>query len=455
MVPVKKNVHNGDTETEKLKKILLLIPILALLLLGAHALRQGDMGLALSFVGLAALQFTRQEWVRLASLAALIWGGYIWADATVDYISFRQALDMPWRRLAVIMAGVILVDALALVILMGHTAREFFAKARESATARSTIFVLTIFGLAMARAKVSFPILLADRYLPGWGWFEIFALGFYAQWIGALMMSPKGHRKYRPRIWGLFSAVFFLQLALGLLGMEQMLMTGSLHLPVPALIVAGPVFRGGGLFMLILFGVTVLLVGPAWCSHLCYIGAWDDGMSRMGPRPHPGQNLRRLSVLGRGVTLLLAIGVALLLRAMGIPGVTAVLFGAFFGLVGVGIMAFISRKRGMMVHCTTYCPMGLIANVFGKLSLWRIRVGHNCTRCGACFTRCRYNALDEKRVELGRPAISCTLCGDCVSACAHKQIGYRFAGLNADDSRTLFLVLVVSLHAIFLGVARI
>ncbi|HDJ22855.1 MAG TPA: 4Fe-4S binding protein [Candidatus Aminicenantes bacterium] len=54
------------------------------------------------------------------------------------------------------------------------------------------------------------------------------------------------------------------------------LMTGKLHLPVPALILAGPIYRGTLSFMLILFLVTIVLVGPAWCSHLCYVGAWDD-----------------------------------------------------------------------------------------------------------------------------------------------------------------------------------
>ena len=333
--------------------------------------------------------------------------------------------------------------------------REFFHKNTEQATPRAAIFILAVMGLAVARFKVPFPILLEDRYFPGWGWLEIAMLGFYAQWIGGLMLTPRGHRKYRPRIWGFFSAIFFLQLILGLLGMKYMLMTGTLHLPVPALIVAGPVFRGGGFFMLILFSVTLLLVGPAWCSHLCYIGAWDDAMSRLGKRPAPNATLGRLSIMGRATTMILAVGVALLLRSMGLPGTTAILFAVGFGLVGIGIMVFVSRKAGMMVHCTAFCPMGLAANIFGKISPWRIRVGADCTKCGACFTRCRYNALDESRLELGKPAISCTMCGDCVSACVHQQIGYHFPGLSSDNARKLFIIIVVSLHAIFLGVARI
>ncbi|AMK11882.1 4Fe-4S binding protein [Pseudodesulfovibrio indicus] len=442
-------------ENGTLNSYRLILPSAALLLLGAHALRQGDFGLTAFFAALVGLLFTRQGWVRLVGGAALLWGGLAWAQITVDLVAFRQAFGLPWGRLALIMGIVILLDGLAMALLLGPRLDRFFDRDREWAWPRAAIFILTVFTLALVRAKAPFPVLLADRYLPGWGWLEIFLLGFYAQWIGSLMASPAGHRRVRPRIWGLFSALFFLQLALGLSGMDRMLMTGTLHLPVPALIVAGPVFRGAGFFMLILFGVTLALVGPAWCSHLCYIGAWDDAMSRLGPRPAPSATLRRLSVLGRGASLVLAVGVALALRAFGVPGATAVLFGAAFGLGGVAMMVLVSRRRGMMVHCTTWCPMGLVANILGRLSPWRIRIGADCTRCGACLTRCRYNALDESGLERGRPGLSCTLCGDCVSACAHRQIGYVFPGLSNRTARALFIVLAVTLHAVFLGVARI
>lgn len=455
MAEVKGIVHTGAMENGTPKPYRLIPPVAALLLLGAHGLRQGDFGLAASLAALAGLLLARRVWARPVAVAALFWGGFVWAGATVDFIGFRQAAGLPWLRLAWIMGGVIVLDGLALATLLGHGLDGWFDRGSEWARPRAAMFLLTVLGLAVARSHVHFPILLADRYWPGWGWLEIFLLGCYAQRIGSMMRTPKGHRTVRPRIWALFSAVFFLQLALGLLGMDRMLMTGTLHLPVPALIAAGPVFRGGGYFMLVLFGATLLLVGPAWCSHLCYIGAWDDAMSRSGGRPAPSGTLRALSLWGRGAALVLAVGAAWGLRALRVPGASAVLFGAAFGLIGVGVMVFVSRRRGMMVHCTAYCPMGLVGNIFGRIAPWRIRIDADCTRCGACLTRCRYNALDETRLAKGRPALSCTLCGDCVSACAHGRIGYAFPGLSRDAARTAFIVLAVSLHAVFLGVARI
>jgi polyferredoxin len=228
-------------------------------------------------------------------------------------------------------------------------------------------------------------------------------------------------------------------------------MTGALHLPVPAVIVGGPLFRGGGYFMPILFAATLVLAGPAWCSHLCYIGAWDDALSRLRRRP---ATLPAWARHGRWLTLAAVALVALLLRLLGAsPGVAGVLGGAF-GIVGVGVMATASRRLGLMAHCTAYCPIGALSNLLGKLAPWRVRIDSGCTGCGLCTRACRYGALEPADVERGRPGFTCTLCGDCLGSCRQASIAYRFPGLSAETSRRLFVAMAVSLHAVFLGVAR-
>ena len=228
-------------------------------------------------------------------------------------------------------------------------------------------------------------------------------------------------------------------------------MTGTLHLPVPALIMAGPIYRGEGFFMPILFLSTVALVGPAWCSWLCYIGAWDAHAAksrRPAPLPRWRQHIRV------GLTILTAL-TAWGLRAAGAPVSVALFLAVAFGLVGVAVMLTLSRRAGVMVHCTAYCPMGVLANFLSRLNPFRIRIREGCTGCGICAHVCRYDALDDNRIALGAPRISCTLCGDCVSACPHEAMSYNFPGLSPDRARALFTVLVVSAHAVFLGVARI
>jgi len=62
------------------------------------------------------------------------------------------------------------------------------------------------------------------------------------------------------------------------------------------------------------------------------------------------------------------------------------------------------------------------------------------------------NMVDIKK---RRPGGSCTLCGDCLSNCKDHWIEYSFLGMGPDRARTIFVVFVVVLHAVFLGVARI
>jgi len=54
-----------------------------------------------------------------------------------------------------------------------------------------------------------------------------------------------------------------------------------------------------------------------------------------------------------------------------------------------------------------------------------------------------------------RPGLSCRLCGDCLGACRGRSIEYRLGRLSPGAARTTFVVLVVSLDAVFLSVARI
>jgi NAD-dependent dihydropyrimidine dehydrogenase PreA subunit len=312
-------------------------------------------------------------------------------------------------------------------------------------------FVLTAGLLAVVQTVVDNPLLLAERFVRGAGWFEVVVLAAYAAWLAAALQQPGRWQRLRPRIWLLFSVVFFGQLLLGLAGVERCLMTGELHLPVPAMVAAGPVYRGEGLFMPILFLSTLVLVGPAWCSWLCYIGAWDDQATRRGPLQQPWSPRRREAL--RLALLALVVGVAWLLRHAGVGTATAAMLGGVFGLVGVGVMAAVSARRGWLAHCTAYCPLGWLAVRLGRLSPFRLRLTSSCVACSACRPVCRYGALDRRAWQDQKPHLSCTLCGDCLETCG--AITLHFPGLSPANARRLLSVLLVSLHAVFLGVARI
>jgi ferredoxin len=413
--------------------------------------------MALSCLLSPLLLLLKRRWILMIFQTLLVIGGIVWILRTVELVQIRQSEGQPWLRLAVILIAVSIYTFLSAIIFQHKKIQEKYSfKMSEDEEApywpSYISFLLTAVLLSIVHIKVSPPVLLLERFLPGTGPVEIALLAVYAAWITELMLSVKRSGKTRTLIWSLFSGVFFAQFILGLPGLEKCMMTGKLHLPIPAMIIAGPVFRGSGFFMLILFLSTAIVVGAAWCSHLCYIGAWDNLISRKIRWPKElsswSQPLR-IGILGSVVFA------ALIFRMAGMPPMTATLIAIFFGIAGVGIMIFISRINGVMTHCVVYCPIGLIANLIGKLNPFRIRFTDACDDCGACHSSCRYNALNEHHIQDKKPGLSCTLCGDCLGSCPKEALRYKLFGFSAQGARTMFIVIAISLHAVFMGVARL
>jgi polyferredoxin len=311
---------------------------------------------------------------------------------------------------------------------------------------------LTAALLTIVKLKAPYEMLLADRFLSGGGWIEIVVLTVYAGLILKVLLASENTSRIRIRIWLAFSIVFFAQFILGVAGIDKLLLTGRLHVPVPAVVIAGPIFRGERFFMPILFLSTIVLVGPAWCSYLCYFGPWDGFAASRNSRPGGIDGFWRII---RFSLLFLTLLVTIVLRVSWVKGLTAAYVAIAFGVAGLVISALVSFRRGMMVHCTSICPLGLIGNILGKVSPFRIKIREGCTDCGRCIPSCRYNALSPAKISKRKPGYTCTLCGDCLQACPHDALSYGFLKIKPETARKVFLVLVVSLHAVFLGVARI
>jgi NAD-dependent dihydropyrimidine dehydrogenase PreA subunit len=426
--------------------------VLCSLTTAAHFLRFGTLWEAAPALFPAAAAFFPRLLPRPLLILAALGGALLWANQGVELASWRMNFGLPWMRLALILGAVCLAHLGLAALMAGRAGKKLFGP-MGGADAVKTVTALLVGGtLILAQDKAPMPLLLGDRFFPGSGIFWICLFAFHGTLVAGWLLSDRKGRT-RGRIWTLFSAVFFAQLLLGLAGWSIFLMTGKLHLPVPALILAGPLFRGEGFFMPILLGVSLLLVGPAWCSHLCYIGAWDDRMARLGPaRPAPlpawAPRLRAGLLAATAIT-------PIVLRALDISWPWALGLAAVFGLAGVIVMALASRGSGTMVHCTAYCPIGLVNNLVGRMLPWRVSIGSGCTQCGACARACRYNALTAVDLAKGRPGLTCSLCGDCLPRCPHGHLGYSFPGLTRARARQVFVTLVASLHVVFLAVARI
>ena len=108
--------------------------------------------------------------------------------------------------------------------------------------------LLTAGLLTVVKLKAPFQMLLADRFIQGGGWIEIVMLAVYAALIVRAYAINDDTSGIRRKIWLAFSIVFFVQFILGVSGIDSFLMTGRLHVPVPAVVIAGPIFRGARFF---------------------------------------------------------------------------------------------------------------------------------------------------------------------------------------------------------------
>ena len=151
-------------------------------------------------------------------------------------------------------------------------------------TRRIVISTVLLVGglLSIVQVMPKNPLLIGERLFPYGGWIQVILAMLYGGWLCYKMQDRQERPKWRKRAWLLFSIVFFGQLALGIFADPIFLMTGKLHLPIPAVILAGPLYRFDGLFMPILFISTLLLSGPA-----CVASFVTSGHSTHGV---PGEN---------------------------------------------------------------------------------------------------------------------------------------------------------------------
>ena len=312
-------------------------------------------------------------------------------------------------------------------------------------------FIITAVMLCMVQWKVARPILLAERFIAGAGWLQILVIAGYAAWITKKMEDPSRSARWRRITWTIFTVVFFGQFVLGLAGYERFLMTGKLHLPIPAMILSGPLYRGELSIMSLLFVSTIVLSGPAWCSHLCYFGAVDNLFST---RKKSHNALKHKNPI-KFTLLAIIVIVTLVLRWYSVPIWLSTVIGLLFGVMGLAIIVFFSRRRGKMVHCVLYCPIGTLVQYGKYINPFRLKIDKSCTLCMKCTSVCKYDALNIQDIKYGRPGQSCTLCGDCLQSCHVSSFQYQFLTFSPTVSRNLYLFITVSLHAIFLALSKI
>ncbi len=321
----------------------------------------------------------------------------------------------------------------------------------------ATFVAVSVLLSALSARITTMPLLVADRFWYGLGGAQVFFVAWYGATVATALTQRSIRRAKRLFFWRLFSLVFFAQLVLGVIALPQMLMTGILHLPIPAFIVFSPLYQGTfGIMPFLLVG-SVLLAGSAWCSHLCYFGAWDNQCAISTKNKLPATIAQPFWVTHNRLLILItgsciAIGLRVTKAPTWCVAVTVVIFIA----ASIAVMLLLSRRRGIMMHCTHICPIGFIVNTLAKVSPWRMRINQaTCTQCNACQKVCRYNAITPASRAKGTTAFSCSLCQDCTTVCAHNAVQLQLLRWNHPAVQYIFIVVTTTLHALFIGVARV
>lgn len=427
--------------------------LLALLILGAHYFRAGNYLMTFALAIIIALHFGKAAWKHCVVGAFLVWGTAEWAISIFLLADWRISMGLPWARAAAILG---IVAALTGLAGTGAIAKGI----RLSQTGKPDIVLAQILSFLLVFCSLyviclnSPGILVMERFFPVLGGIEIAMLAWYAAILAEGLLSARS-RKMRRAAWLFFAVIFFGQILLGLAGVAQMRVLHNAHIPVPGMIIFGPLYRAEAGFMVFLVMGAALLAGSAWCSMLCYFGPLESAISSKKALRKNSRFLDWALRYGRVTVLSGGVIVAISLRRMEFSATIAVLAGICFAIASLLLMLCAARKYSGMTYCSAFCPLGLIINVLGRISPWRVRINREiCDGCGACEKVCEYRAIDFIQRQKGVPSLRCVLCRDCISACPKSAISLTFPFLKPRIAELLFVVLVVALHAIFIATAR-
>ncbi|MDL2290951.1 hypothetical protein LJC09_02450 [Desulfovibrio sp. OttesenSCG-928-F20] len=429
---------------------------LTVLLLGAHFYRAGEYGITACAGGVLLFLCLRSAWKRHAVALFLLWGMLEWLHSAYFLAVMRHHMGLPWLRAVAILSVIAIITGFAAAYANKTASRAAEEREETNAFFQGIVFISIFLILFYLRQVDKLNFLLLERFSPLFGSVQIFFVSWYGAFCAGKLIDPRQSRQTRKIIWIIFGCCFFAQFFLGLLGVDKMLLTGKLHVPVPAFIIYGPIFRSSFSMMPVIVLVSTILVSAAWCSMLCYFGPFEAFLIKRKPvQPLPAF-LQWALKYGRLTVLISGVLITLGLRQIGIELATAVAVSIAYATGSLIIMAFVSRKYGGMLHCTTACPMGLLVNLLGKFSPWRLRVEPDrCDNCGACEKICLYRAITPESRKAGKALLRCSLCRDCVSVCGKQALYIGCPGLSPDISWKVFTGLLMVVHTVFLSVAMV
>jgi len=177
--------------------------------------------------------------------------------------------------------------------------------------------------------------------------------------------------------------------------------------------------------------LTTFLFGMVFCGSLCPFAAVQEILYNLAHRKKklPQRALsNRVDQQTRYAKYLVLFAVIVVSAALGNSSAAGIEpFLTLFTLHGTTLawsllvfMLFLSFFH-FRFWCKYLCPVGACLGLFARFSLYKIKLGKECTGCSACEQICPTRAI---RMDADAPVIDypeCILCGKCVGACPREK----------------------------------
>jgi len=260
--------------------------------------------------------------------------------------------------------------------------------------------------------------------------------------------------------------------------------TGALHLwfgwiaktqLIPAILAVNVVVLVGLVLLTLLFG-------RIYCSVLCPLGVFQDGVSNIAGRRKKkkgrfnyssAKSLLRYGVLGLFIIAMLVTSLSVVvsildpyaafgrvasnfftpiyrlgnnLLALAAESVDSYAFYstevwikgcATFGVAAITlIIVSILAWRNGRTYCNTICPVGTVLGFLSKFSMLRLTFDENkCTKCKACERGCKSSCIDAKTMSIDHSR--CVSCFNCIEKCKFGAMTYAPVKIGKSKSADL------------------
>jgi polyferredoxin len=221
--------------------------------------------------------------------------------------------------------------------------------------------------------------------------------------------------------------------------------------------------------MVVIWLVSIIVLGRGFCSWGCFYGGWDDGFSRFRKRPL----IKHINTIWKWMPFAMLLMVMLTAAMSMMPTycrwicpfkavtefekvtsvASAARAGIFLSLFG-GLVVALPIMTGKRSQCSFLCPLGAINTLSNKITPFTIKIDKaSCNECYRCIKVCPLYAISKEDIKKGEASVFCSKCGKCTDICPNHAIHFGIKGIPEGKmknfSRNLFLFVSFLFMSVF------